>query len=109
VSQQFKACASPQEKVLNYWTYSSSQGPFSIVERSSRGVDVYFGQSLIAHYRSPVDAAEQIAQGNHPPLACAPDDGVSLGVPAAVHQWEFVRTAEKAKLPRTSFSGASRS
>jgi len=95
-----------EEAVLNYWTYSSSQGQFSIVERSSRGVDVYFGQILIGHYRSPVEAAEQIASGNHPPLACAPDDGVSLGVPAAVHHWEFVRTAEKTKLPRASFGGS---
>jgi hypothetical protein len=76
---------------LSYWTYSTAKGVFSIVERTSRGVDLYFGQTLVAQYRSPVDAAEQLAQGNHPVLPCAPEDGKSLGVPSAVHQWTFVK------------------
>ena len=29
---------------MNYWTYATSAGDFSIVERSSRGVDLYFGE-----------------------------------------------------------------
>jgi hypothetical protein len=78
---------------VNYWTYTSSEGVFSIIERSSRGVDVYFGHNPAGHYRSPVEAAEEIAKGNHPPLACAPHDGKSLGVPSAVHNWQFVRAS----------------
>jgi hypothetical protein len=81
---------------VNYWTYTTSKGAFSIVERSSRGVDVYFGQDFVAHYRSPVDAAEQIAGGTHPPLPCAPENGQSLGVPAAVHEWTFMRSGTAA-------------
>jgi hypothetical protein len=77
---------------LNYWKYETPKGSFSIVERSSRGVDAYFGQNLVAHYRSPVEAAEQIGNGNHPELPCAPDNGKSLGVPAAVHEWTFLRS-----------------
>jgi hypothetical protein len=77
---------------LNYWKYETPKGVFSIVERSSRGVDAYFGQSLVARYKSPVQAAEKIGTGNHPELACAPEDGKSLGVPPMVHEWIFVRT-----------------
>jgi hypothetical protein len=76
---------------LNYWKFATSAGIFTIVERSSRGVDVYFGQDRIGHYRSPVQAAEEVANGSHPILPCAPDDGKSLGVPVAVHNWTFVR------------------
>jgi hypothetical protein len=76
---------------LGYWTYGTDKGVLTIVERTSRGVDVYFGQLLITRYRSPVDAAEQLAKGNHPALPCAPDDGKSLGVPSAVHHWTFTR------------------
>lgn len=77
---------------MNYWTCTTAGGVFSIVERSSRGVDVYFGQNQVGHYRSPVEAAEDIAKGNHPPLACAPDDGKSPGVPPAVRDWTFIHT-----------------
>jgi hypothetical protein len=76
---------------VNYWIYETRKGIFSIVERTSRGVDAYFGQSLVARYGSPVQAAEEIGSGSHPELACAPDNGKSLGVPAAVHEWTFVR------------------
>jgi len=65
---------------------------FSIVERSSRGVDLYFGQTHVGHYSNPLLAAEELAQGNHPALPCAPEDGKSLGVPSAVHNWQFVHT-----------------
>ena len=77
--------------LLNYWTYATSEGDFSIVERHSRGVDLYFGQTFVGHYRNPVAAAENVGSGNHPALACAPADGKSLGVPPAVHNWTFVR------------------
>ena len=77
---------------MNYWKFETIKGVFSIVERSSRGVDAYFGQKLVAHFRSPVQAAEELSSGNHPQLACAPDDGKTLGVPPAVHEWTFVRT-----------------
>jgi hypothetical protein len=77
---------------LNYWTYATSAGVFSIVERSSRGVDLYFGQNHLGHYSNPLLAAEELAKGNHPALPCAPEDGQSLGVPPAVHNWLFVHT-----------------
>ena len=76
---------------MNYWTYQTTAGVFSIVERTSRGVDLYFGDMHVGHYNSPVEAAEQVARGDHPPLACAPDDGKTLGLPVAVHEWKFVR------------------
>ena len=76
---------------MNYWTFSTSKGVFSIVERTSRGVDLYFGQHLVGYYRSPVQAAEQVGNGDHPALPCAPDDGRTLGVPLAVHEWTFIR------------------
>jgi hypothetical protein len=75
---------------LNYWTYATTAGVFSIVERSSRGVDLFFGQNHIGHYSNPLLAAEELAKGNHPALACAPEDGKSLCVPSAVHDWQFV-------------------
>ena len=76
---------------MSYWTFATSQGAFSIVERASRGVDLFFGQQRIAYYRSPVEAAEEAGKGNHPTLPCAPEDGKTLGVPLAVHEWIFVR------------------
>jgi hypothetical protein len=76
---------------LNYWTYQTNAGVFSIIERTSRGVDLYFEQIHLGHYRSPVDAAEQAGRGDHPPLECAPDDGKSLKLPTAVHEWKFMR------------------
>jgi hypothetical protein len=79
------------KQFLNYWTYATSAGDFSIVERHSRGVDLYFGQAFIGHYRNPVTAAEQAASGKHPALSCAPENGKSLGVPSGVHNWTFVR------------------
>jgi hypothetical protein len=85
------------ESDLNYWKYDTPKGVFSIVERASRGVDAYFGQILVAHYASPVQAAEEISGGRHHQLACAPDDGKSLGVPGAVHEWTFVRTWHELK------------
>jgi hypothetical protein len=84
-----------QESCLNYWTFPTTQGVFSIAERSSRGVDVYFGQQRVGYYRSPVEAAEEIANGKHSPLPCAPEDGNSLGVPSAVHEWTFGSTFRK--------------
>lgn len=79
------------EATLNYWTFPTKAGVFSIVERSSRGVDLYFGPGRIGHYRSPVEAAEIAGSGSHPPLPCAPEDGKTLGVPLAVHHWAFAR------------------
>lgn len=84
---------------MNYWTYATREGAFSIVERSSRGVDVYFGQSLVGHFRSPVEAAEAVGNGNHQALSCVPDNGKSLGVPTAVHDWTFVH-ANKSRAVR---------
>jgi hypothetical protein len=79
------------EICLNYWTFATSHGAFSIVERASRGVDLFFDQHRVGHYRNPVEAAEQVGKGNHPALPCAPEDGKTLGVPLAVHEWTFVR------------------
>ena len=76
---------------MNYWTYTTPEGVFSIVERSSRGVDLYFGQHRVGHYRSPVEAAERVGKGEHPPLPCTPENGKTLRVPLAVHEWAFVR------------------
>lgn len=76
---------------MSYWTYPTSQGAFLIVERASRGVDLFFGQQHLAYYRSPVEAADEVGNGNHPKLPCVPEDGKSLGVPRAVHKWTFVR------------------
>ena len=77
---------------MNYWTYATPAGVFSIVERSSRGVDLFFDQNYVGHYGNPLLAAEELAKGNHPTLSCAPEDGKSLGVPSAVHDWMFVHT-----------------
>ena len=79
-------------RTYNYWTYATAAGVFSIVERSSRGVDLFFDQNHMGHYANPLLAAEELAKGNNPPLPCAPEDGRSLGVPAAVHEWLFVHT-----------------
>lgn len=76
---------------MSYWTCATDKGIFSIVERASRGVDACFGQTMIGHFRSPVQAAEAVGKGNHSGLPCAPRDGQSLGVPSGVHQWMFVR------------------
>ena len=76
---------------MNYWKFETSKVIFSIVERTSRGVDAYFGKNLLTQYRSPVVAAEEISAGNHPELVCSPDDGKTLGVPSAVREWTFVR------------------
>ena len=73
-----------------YWAYVTSKGIFSIVERRSRGVDAYFGQTLIGQYRTPLQAADAVGKGEHAGLSCAPDDGRSLGVPN-VQSWTFVK------------------
>ena len=75
---------------MSYWTHVTNKGIFSIVERPSKGVDVYFGQTLIGHYLSPLKAAEAVGSGDHAGLPCAPDDGRSLSVPN-VHAWTFVK------------------
>ena len=80
---------------MNYWTYQTTAGVFSIIERTSRGVDLYFGETHIGYYSSPVEAAEQVGRGEHPPLGCAPDNGKSLGLPIAVHEWKFIRNPRK--------------
>ncbi len=74
---------------MRYWTHATDKGVFSIVERSSKGVDAYFGKAQIGHYRSPSEAAEALGRGDHSALACTPEDGKSLGVPE-VHAWTFV-------------------
>ena len=76
---------------MSSWIFATSQGTFSIVERASRGVDLLFNQQLVGHYRTPVEAAEEVGRGNHPTLPCAPENGKTLGVPHAVHDWTFVR------------------
>lgn len=48
-------------------------GDFSIVERHSRGVDLYFGRSAIGHYRNPVMVAEEVGSGSHSALWCEPN------------------------------------
>jgi hypothetical protein len=78
--------------LLNRWTYATTEGDFWIVERSGRGVDLYFGNSFIAHYRNPVEAAEDVGGGTHAALPCAPKNGKSLRVPSALHDWKFLRT-----------------
>jgi hypothetical protein len=73
------------------WSFQTSSGIFSIVERGRRGVDLYFGGAHLGYHRSPVEAAELAAKGEHPPLSCAPENGKSLGLPMAVHEWRFTR------------------
>ena len=75
---------------MSYWMHVTNKGTFSIVELPSKGVDAYFGQALIGHYRSPVQAAEAVGNGDHAGLPCAPEDGRSLGVPN-VCAWTFVK------------------
>jgi hypothetical protein len=75
---------------LSHWTFLTPKGLFAIAERTSKGVDVFFDNDYLGHYTSPVEAAEAVASGDHPALLCAPDDGKSLGVPPAVHEWTFV-------------------
>lgn len=77
---------------MNYWTYATSSGDFSIIERNSRGVDLYFGESFLGHYRNPVTAAQEVGSGEHPILSCAPETGKSLCVSSGVHKWKFVQT-----------------
>lgn len=77
---------------MNYWTYATSAGGFSIVERSSRGVDLYFGEAFLGHYRNPMTAAEEVGSGNHPIISCAPENGKSLRVPSNLQAWKFART-----------------
>jgi hypothetical protein len=79
------------ENALSYWTFATPQGEFSIVERTSRGVDLFFGQKHVGFYRSAVEAAERLGAGDHPALPCAPDTGETLKVPHAVHAWKFNR------------------
>jgi hypothetical protein len=79
------------ENPLSYWTFATSQGEFSIVERTSRGVDLFFGKQHVGFYRSAVEAAERLAAGDHPVLPCAPENGETLSVPLAVHNWKFNR------------------
>ncbi|MGZ5927447.1 MAG: hypothetical protein ACXWLJ_12285 [Rhizomicrobium sp.] len=77
---------------MNYWTYATSVGDFAIVERNSRGVDLYFGESFLGHYRNPMAAAEDVGSGSHPTISCAPENGKSLRVPSNLHDWKFLRT-----------------
>jgi hypothetical protein len=77
---------------MNYWTYATSAGDFAIVERNSRGVDLYFGESFLGHYRNPMAAAEDVGSGGHPTISCAPENGKSLRVPSNLHDWKFTRT-----------------
>jgi hypothetical protein len=79
------------KSLMNYWTYVTSAGDFSIVERSSRGVDLYFGEAFLGHYRNPVSAAEEVGSGSHPIISCAPENGKSLRVPSNLHDWKFAR------------------
>jgi hypothetical protein len=72
-----------------FWLHETSEGIFTIVERSTRGVDLYFGKQIVGQFRSPREAAEQTGDGGHLPLPCAPDNGLSLGVPMAVSEWKF--------------------
>jgi hypothetical protein len=76
--------------VMAYWRYDTSKGAFIIAERSTKGVDLYFGESVIGHYSTPRDAAIAAGNGDHFALPCAPDDGKSLGVPPAASAWKFV-------------------
>lgn len=75
---------------MSHWTFLTPKGLFVIAERTSKGVDLFFDNDYLGRYTSPVEAAEAAASGNHPALLCAPDDGKSLGVPPAVHDWAFV-------------------
>jgi hypothetical protein len=72
------------------WLFKSDKGTFSIIERTTKGVDLFFDNAVVAQYASPKDAAESVGSGAHPPLSCAPDDGKVLGVPADVSRWQFV-------------------
>jgi hypothetical protein len=38
-----------------------------------------------------ITARLKLGRGDHPPLACTPNDGKTLGLPVAVHEWKFVR------------------
>ncbi len=82
---------------MNKWTFETTCGHFAIVERASRGVDLYFVDQHLGHYRTPVEAAEAAGNGTHPELRCAPEDGKSLGVPPGVHNWTFSRAVVDAR------------
>jgi len=77
---------------LGHWTFLTPKGIFVVAECASKGVDVFFDRDYVGHYKSPVEAAQAVASGNHPALLCAPEDGKSLGVPPAVHDWTFAHT-----------------
>ena len=81
-----------EEDILGHWTFLTPKGIFVVAECASKGVDVFFDRDYIGHYKSPVEAAQAVASGNHPALLCAPEDGKSLGVPPAVHDWTFAHT-----------------
>jgi hypothetical protein len=75
---------------MAYWRHDTTKGAFIIAERSSKGVDLYFGQNVIGQYPTPRDAALAAGNGEHADLPCAPDNGKSLGVPVAASEWKFV-------------------
>jgi hypothetical protein len=63
---------------LIYWTCETPAGVFSIVEPSSRGADLFFGQDCVGHYGNAALAAEELAKGNHPALSWSPQKQQSV-------------------------------
>jgi hypothetical protein len=86
----WSASSDPEQHFLARWLFKSNKGTFSIVERSAKGVDLFFDHTVVGQYVNPKDAAEHAGTGSHYPLPCAPDDGKSLGVPTDVSRWDFV-------------------
>jgi hypothetical protein len=75
---------------MAFWRYDTSEGVFTIVERSTKGADLYFGPNVVGRYLTPRDAAVAAGNGDHAALPCAPEDGKSLGVSAVASEWTFV-------------------
>jgi hypothetical protein len=46
-----------------YWLFKSARGEFSIIERSSKGVDAVFWGHPIGHFANPAEAATAVGSG----------------------------------------------
>lgn len=76
---------------MSYWSFRTRAGNFAIVELARGGVDLYFNDLNLGHYRSAMMAADDAGGGHHPTLSCYPDDGESLGVSRDISEWVYVR------------------
>jgi hypothetical protein len=76
---------------MSYWLFKSPRGEFSIVERSSRGVDAYFCGHNIGHFANPISAARAIGAGSYEMPEMLADAGPPQDVPADVSDWFYVQ------------------